>query len=72
LRLYQQINVVRAHAQWEQMKQIILTPEKMALYNTQHRAIVEALRQRDLTGASDQVTRHLELARQDLVGADSI
>ena len=29
-RLYQQINTVRAHAQWEQMKQIILSSEKMA------------------------------------------
>ena len=42
-RLYQQINTVRNHAQWEQMKQIILSTEKMALYNQQHRAIFEAL-----------------------------
>lgn len=72
LRLYQQINTVRAHAQWEQMKQIILTPEKMAIYNTQHRAIVDTLRQRDVTAAGDLVTRHLDQARQDLLGADSI
>jgi DNA-binding FadR family transcriptional regulator len=52
LRLYQQINTVRAHAQWEQMKQIILTRDKMATYNQQHRAIFDALRQRDLQGAS--------------------
>jgi DNA-binding FadR family transcriptional regulator len=72
LRLYQQINTVRTHAQWEQMKQIILTTSKIDLYNLQHRAIIEALRQRDAIGAADQVTRHLETARQDLVGADSI
>lgn len=72
LRLYQQINTVRAHAQWEQMKQIILTREKMTLYNQQHRAILEALRQRDVQVSAEQITRHLELARQDLVGADSI
>jgi len=71
-RLYQQINTVRAHAQWEQMKQIILSNEKMAIYNQQHRAIVEALQQRDVQGAVDQISRHLETARQDLLGADSI
>jgi DNA-binding FadR family transcriptional regulator len=72
LRLYQQINTVRSHAQWEQMKQIILTTAKMDLYNQQHRAIVDALRQRDAPGAAEQISRHLETARQDLVGADSI
>ncbi|MFO0994587.1 MAG: FadR/GntR family transcriptional regulator [Hyphomicrobiales bacterium] len=71
-RLYQQINTIRAHAQWEQMKQIILSSEKMAIYNQQHRAIVDALRQRDVQAAVDQITRHLETARQDLLGADSI
>jgi DNA-binding FadR family transcriptional regulator len=71
-RLYQQINTVRAHAQWEQMKEIILSSEKMAIYNQQHRAIVEALRQRDVQSSVDQINRHLETARQDLLGADSI
>ena len=71
-RLYQQINTVRAHAQWEQMKQIILSKEKMAVYNTQHRAIFAALTQRDPQAAADLIARHLETARQDLVGADSI
>jgi DNA-binding FadR family transcriptional regulator len=71
-RLYQQINTIRAHAQWEQMKQIILSSDKMAIYNQQHRAIVEALRQRDVQAAVDQINRHLETARQDLLGADSI
>ena len=54
------------------MKQIILSREKMAIYNQQHRAIVEALRQRDIQAAVDQISRHLETARQDLLGADSI
>jgi DNA-binding FadR family transcriptional regulator len=71
-KLYQQINTVRAHAQWERMKQIILSPEKMAIYNHQHRVILEALRQRDVQNSVEQITRHLETARQDLLGADSI
>ena len=70
-RLYQQINTVRAHAQWEQMKQIILSKAKMELYNRQHRLIFSALRQRDVPGAAELIAAHLETARQDLLGADS-
>ena len=71
-RLYQHINTVRNHAQWEQMKQIILVTEKISVYNQQHRAIFEALKMRDPATAADLISRHLETARQDLVGADSI
>lgn len=71
VRMYQQVNMVRFHAQWDRMKQLILSAEKIAIYNSQHRAIFEALRQRDGQGAVEQITRHLELARQDLIGADS-
>lgn len=71
VRMYQQVNMVRLHAQWDRMKKIILSGEKIAEYNRQHRVIYEALRQRDVQGAVDQITRHLELARQDLIGADS-
>jgi DNA-binding FadR family transcriptional regulator len=71
-RLYQHINTVRNHAQWEQMKQIILVNEKISVYNQQHRAIFEALKMRDPAAAADLISRHLETARQDLVGADSI
>ena len=71
-RLYQHINTVRNHAQWEQMKQIILVREKIDVYNQQHRAIFEALKMRDPATAADLISRHLETARQDLVGADSI
>ena len=35
-------------------------------------AIIDALRQRDAQGAAEQISKHLETARQDLVGADSI
>jgi len=71
-RLYQHINTVRNHAQWEQMKQIILVSEKIDIYNQQHRAIFEALKMRDPAAATELISRHLETARQDLVGADSI
>jgi GntR family uxuAB operon transcriptional repressor len=71
VRMYQQVNMVRLHAQWDRMKKLILSDEKIAIYNRQHRAIYEALRRRDVQGAVDQINRHLELARQDLIGADS-
>lgn len=72
LRLCQEINTVRTHAQWEQMKPSILSPEEIASYNVQHRGIFDSLRQRDAQSASELITRHLATARQDLVGADSI
>jgi GntR family uxuAB operon transcriptional repressor len=71
VRMYQEVNMVRLHAQWDRMKTLILTPAKIAAYNVQHRAIFEALRHRDIAGAVDGITRHLEQARQDLIGAES-
>lgn len=70
VRIYQQVNMVRLHAQWNRMKTLILSPEKISMYNEQHRAIFEALRHRDAQTASDLMTRHLDVARQDLIGAE--
>lgn len=70
LKVYQQINAVRANAQWNRIKRVILTPEKIRAYNVQHRAIYDALCHRDVNDAVDQITAHLELARQDLLGAE--
>ena len=38
VRMYQQVNMVRLHAQWDRMKKLILTPQKIAEYNAEHRA----------------------------------
>lgn len=72
VRMYQQVNMVRLHAQWDRMKTLILSAEKIASYNRQHRSITEALRQRDVAAAVDHITRHLEQARLDLIGADTM
>ena len=69
--VYQQINAVRSHAQWDAMKEQILSADQIAEYNRQHRAIYEALRQRDRQAAADAITAHLEKARTDLMGVDS-
>ena len=71
INVYRQINHVRLHAQWDAMKEKILTPEVIAAYNRQHRAIFNALNERDAQGAHALITEHLEKARDDLVKANS-
>ncbi len=71
INVYRQINHVRLHAQWDAMKEKILTPEVIADYSRQHRAIYSALHERDAQGAQALITEHLEKARDDLVKANS-
>lgn len=65
--LYRQINHVRGHAQWHAMKDQILTPDRIAGYNRQHRALHAALLSRDVETAVQVITTHLEDARRDLL-----
>jgi DNA-binding GntR family transcriptional regulator len=67
--LYGQINDVRTHAQWNAMKDKVLTPERIAEYNRQHRTLYEAMLSRDVEGAMAIVTNHLHFARRQLLGA---
>jgi len=67
--LYRHINDVRGHAQWSMRKDKILTPDRIAEYNKQHRALFAAIASRDTQSAVDIMTRHLEKARGDLLGA---
>lgn len=69
--VYKHINTVRLHAQWDAMKEQILTPEVIAEYNRQHRAIYQALDQRDAQVAQARVSEHLGKARDDLLRANS-
>lgn len=71
INVYRQINHVRLHAQWDAMKEKILTPDVIATYNRQHRAIFNAFNERDAQSASALITEHLEKARDDLLRADS-
>jgi DNA-binding FadR family transcriptional regulator len=71
LNVYRQINHVRLHAQWDAMKEKILTPEVIAGYNRQHRNIFNALKVRDAQLAQSLIGEHLEKARDDLVKANS-
>ncbi len=67
--LYRRINHVRGHRQWNAMKDKVLTPESMAAYNREHRALYEALRARDADRAVEIALRHLDAARRQLSAA---
>lgn len=71
LQVYQHINDVRGHALWGVMKDKILTHEQIVAYNIQHRGIFEAIKTRNVREISGKIRKHLEKARQDLVGAES-
>ena len=51
--LYEQINVIRTHEQWAEMRRKIITVENMRLYNVQHAAVVKAIQVRDAAAAAE-------------------
>ena len=67
--LYRHINDVRGHAQWSVRKDKVLTRERIGEYNAQHRSLYSAVAARDVDSAVATMTRHLEKARADLIGA---
>lgn len=69
--LYRQINEVRSHTQWDRMKNKILTEDRIAEYNRQHRELYAALCNRDAEAAERIIGTHLEKARRDLLGVES-
>jgi len=66
--LYAIINSVRKQPEWETLKQRSLTPERLASYRAQHRAIVQALRQRHADAASTAIRQHLLHVRVAMLG----
>ena len=66
--LYRQLNDVRTHAQWRARRDTILSPERMAQYNRQHRELYSRIASRDVDGAVRVISAHLEKARSDLTG----
>lgn len=68
LQLYNQINEVRTHDQWQAARQTVLTPSKIREYNILHRRILDGLNARDVNAAIEALNRHMDLARHDLIG----
>ncbi len=66
--IYQRINDVRSHAQWNQRKMNILTASKIRQYNEQHSALVRSIKRRNMEEASNLMIRHLTQAKKDLLG----
>lgn len=67
--IYQLINEVRGRNQWDVRKDRILTPETIAEYNAQHRALYEAIERRDATDAVRIITEHLNKAKSQFLGS---
>ena len=72
VQLYDQINEVRNHAQWQIAREHVLTPEKTRLYNIHHRAIIAGLKNRSVVQAIDALNEHMDLAHRDVVGAPDV
>lgn len=69
--LYEQINEIRQHSLWEEMREKVVTRDNMRSYNAQHSAIVRAIQKRDAVTAAEMMSQHMEKARRDLIGAHS-
>ncbi len=67
--IYHRINHVRAHQQWDSLKNKILTPSQIAAYNDEHRALLTALSRRDAERAVEVVVSHMDRARADLLAS---
>ncbi|VVE08698.1 FadR/GntR family transcriptional regulator [Pandoraea soli] len=61
-------NRVREQGEWGRLKRHSLTPERRHEYEAQHRAIVEALRDRDADQAGELLTGHLRQIQHNLFG----
>lgn len=62
------MKTVRAQGDWGQLKKKSVTPERRLAYQAEHRAIVDALRDRDAARARELTLAHLLHVRQNLLG----
>lgn len=65
--VFRLMNEVRAQGEWGMLKKRSLTAERRADYQREHRALVEALRQRDLARARECADAHLLHVRRNLL-----
>lgn len=66
--ILQSINHTRDQSIWGELKKKSLTPARRKIYEGQHRAILEALMDRDSEGVRTSVERHLYTVRENLLG----
>lgn len=61
-----QINSVRSQKEWSNVRRVVLNPETITTYNQQHRAILNAISEREPEKAAISMKEHLESARTSL------
>lgn len=66
--LYEAINTARHQPEWMKLKLRTVTDERRRVYHGQHRAIADALYERDAAKASDLMREHLLAVRMSLLG----
>jgi DNA-binding FadR family transcriptional regulator len=66
--IYHQLNRIRSHRHWVAVQDKVLTPERIAAYNAEHRSLVEAISARDSERAVAIIQQHLQAAHRDLLG----
>ena len=66
IRVLDMVAAVREQAEWGKLKDRIVTPERRLKYQEEHRAVVQALKERDAEGARDCLLAHLQHARRNL------
>jgi DNA-binding FadR family transcriptional regulator len=66
--VFRLMNQARAQGEWGMLKRKSVTPERRAAYQREHRALVAALRERDLAAAQAQTHAHLLHVRRNLLG----
>lgn len=69
LRMYASIDAARHGPLWGNLKRRNDSPERRVVYRDDHRAIVEALRAREVERALDATRAHLTRVRANLLGA---
>lgn len=65
--VFQLMNQVRNQPEWGLMKRRSLTPERRLQYQADHRALVQAIKERDLAQAKAMACEHLLHVRRNLL-----
>jgi DNA-binding FadR family transcriptional regulator len=66
-RLFKLMNQARAQGEWGMLKKRSLTPERRLAYQSEHRALLQALKVRDPVHAKALATAHLIHVRRNLL-----
>lgn len=67
-KVFRLMNQVRAQGEWGALKRRSATPERRMAYQREHRALVDALQERDIERATALCLAHLEHVRRNLLG----